>query len=96
MTVKTFRKKPVEIQAVQWTGSNEGEVQELAADFFYRIDDEDRPHTNDPEATGQVFDKLHSTWVLVYDGDWIIRGVQGEFYPIRPDVLANTYDWVSG
>lgn len=48
MAAQRFRKKPVEIEAMQWTGSNEAEVRELAADCFYRIDDEDRPHTDDP------------------------------------------------
>lgn len=29
-----------------------------------------------------------------YPGDWIIRGVQGEFYPCKPDIFAATYEQV--
>ncbi|TWS25565.1 hypothetical protein FK530_22870 [Tsukamurella conjunctivitidis] len=39
-----------------------------------------------------VYDRLHGTWVNVRKGDWIIRGVEGEFYPCREDVFAATYE----
>lgn len=29
------------------------------------------------------------------DGDWLIKGVQGEFYPVKPDIFAATYEPVS-
>ncbi len=29
-------------------------------------------------------------------GDWVIRGVKGEFYPIKPDIFAETYEPVGG
>jgi hypothetical protein len=130
MTIQTFRKKPVEIQAVQWTGSDEsGEecyeftIRELtgfaggrahatqfmvlgedAAYEVFNCYDEDMEvvpgneveHRMAEGYTAVVFDGLHGTWVNVHTDDWIIRGVQGEFYPIRPDVLANTYDRVAG
>jgi hypothetical protein len=35
---------------------------------------------------------LHTTWVGVKTGQWIVRGVKGEFYPIAEDVLAETYE----
>lgn len=44
--------------------------------------------------TAVVYDELHGTWVNVATGDWIIRGVQGEFYPCKPDVFADTYEAV--
>lgn len=28
------------------------------------------------------------------DGDWIIKGVQGEFYPCKPDIFEETYEWL--
>jgi hypothetical protein len=39
-----------------------------------------------------VYDELHSTWVGMYTGQWIIKGVKGEFYPINEEVLAETYE----
>lgn len=89
-----FRKRPIEVYAVQWTGSNEDEVKAFASAFFDVLEDEDRGGCNDPEATAQVFDALHRTWVLVYDGDWIIQGIRGEFYPCRGDVFETTYEEV--
>lgn len=93
ITPITARKKPVEIQAIQWTGDNADAVEEFAdGRLFMELDERDRANSDDPEATGQVFDRLHSTWVLVYTGDWIIRGVQGEFYPCRDSVFRETYE----
>lgn len=71
MSVVQLRKRPVDVQAVRWTGDNEAEL------------------------TGSVFDDLHSTWVGVKTGQWIIRGVKGEFYPCDPEVLAETYEVLS-
>lgn len=84
-----FRKKPVEVEAVQWTGDNEAELVTFAGDRFHVVDPEDRG--DDPDQTAAVFDTLHNTWVRVYDGQWIVKGVKGEFYPIAPEVLAETY-----
>lgn len=94
MTTK-FREKPVEIEAVRWTGDNAAELDDFTASHFEALDEQDRANSNDPEATAQVFDVLHSTWVLVYDGDWIIRGIQGEHYPCRPDIFQATYEPVT-
>jgi len=30
--------------------------------------------------------------MLAWSGDWIIRGVKGEFYPCKPDIFAATYE----
>lgn len=91
--VTRWRKKPVTVDAVQWTGVNLAEVINLTGPTnFDKLSEEDRLNCDDPDATAQVFDKLHSTWVLVFDGQWIIKGVKGEFYPCAPDVFAETYE----
>ena len=90
--VRRFRKRPVEIEAVQWTGDNWYYLREWTDNKFDVLYPDDRDE--DPEATAQVFDELHSTWVLVYDNDWIIRGVKGEFYPCRDGVFRETYEEV--
>lgn len=88
------RKRAVEVDTIQWTGDNEADVAAFAGgpQFFYALDDADRENCDDPEATAAVYDRLHSTWVLVYTGQHIVRGIKGEFYPIAEDVLAETYD----
>lgn len=89
--VVRWRKRPVVVSAIQWTGANLAEVQAFTGGGdFDAVPHEDR--SEDPDMTAEVFDKLHSTWVHVYDGQWIIRGVQGELYPIAADVLAATYE----
>jgi hypothetical protein len=93
--VTRWRKRPVVVDAIRWTGDNLAEVLEFAGGpYFGAVPPEDR--TEDPDMTAEVFDKLHSTWVHVYDGQWIIRGVQGELYPIAADVLVATYEPVDG
>lgn len=92
MSTIKIRKKPVVVEAVQWTGDNWEELSTFTGGSFLVLDEEDLQNCEDPEATASVFDKLHSTWVLVYTGQWIVRGVKGEFYPIAEDVLAETYD----
>lgn len=92
MTATRYRKRPIIVEAVRWTGDNLAEVEALAGGKFEVTDPEDRAGSDDPESTASVLDSLHSTWVLVYDGDWIIKGIKGEFYPCRPDVFAATYE----
>src|SRR5258708_3745395 len=83
--ITVWRKRPVEVSAVQWTGGNIGDVFELTGcEYFDSVDAVDL--LAEPNITAHVFDKLHSTWVGVKDGQWIIRGVKGEFYPCDDDV----------
>lgn len=93
---KTYRKKPVEIQAVQWfkigDEGNSGSV-------GYYIDPKgvnDRPcqHCgNELQAHGWV-DTLEGGHI-VCPGDFIITGVKGERYPCKPDIFEATYEPVS-
>jgi len=89
--VTRWRKRPVEVEAIRWTGGNRAEVSEFAGGAYFDIvPPEDR--AEDPDQTAEVYDKLHGTWVHVYDGQWIIRGVKGELYPCADDVFAATYE----
>lgn len=94
MTAHRYRKKPVTITAVQWTGDNAAEISEWTIGRFHEVDPEDR--TEDPEITAAVLDVLHSTWIGVKTGQWVLRGVQGEFYPCDDEVFAATYEPVEG
>lgn len=88
---RTFRKRPVEIQAIQFDGTNHDDIQAFAAGCF-TIDI--RTDTYKPGIVAEVWDKLHHTWVGVKVGDWIVRGVAGEFYPVDAAVMAQTYEEV--
>ena len=86
-TVMKFRKKPVVIEAVQFWLSN----YQLLWDFMGKppkIDTEKRAlyiRTLENKAGEQVAD----------EGDWIIKGVKGEFYPCKPDIFEQTYELAS-
>ena len=76
-----YRKKPVVIEAVQWTGNNHAEMCEFI----------------DPE----VFEIIPRVGLVIHTlegdhhaspGDYIIKGVNGEFYPCKPDIFAKTYE----
>lgn len=80
--VKTYRKKPVEIQALQWTGENQAELYKFVPAHL-RIEEEDGLYIVTLEGN-------HKALI----GDFIIRGVKGEFYPCKPDIFELTYDEV--
>lgn len=90
MPAQRFRKIPVEVDAIHYDGTNHAEIDDFTGGGFRFVEPEDRD--DDPDVTAVVFDRLHSTWVGVKDGHWIVRGVAGEYYPIDPDVMARTYE----
>lgn len=86
----TYRKKPVEVQAIQWTGDNAADLESFAGSAFEVLD---QPSGDDPDATASILASQHSTWVLVYTGDWIIRELDGNgFYPCRSDIFDATFE----
>lgn len=96
--VLQFRKRPVEIEAVQFTGTNWPTVNQFVGKTAEDDDGELHwgfaPAHRDihPDVLAVVWDKLHSTWVGVKAGQWIIKGIQGEFYPCDPEVFHATYE----
>ncbi len=82
-----FRKKPVVVEAIQWDGelSTYGRIQLMeSADLDEQVafcpdDDTLMISTIEGDMTAQL-------------GDWIIRGVNGELYPCKPDIFAKTYE----
>ncbi|MFB9926006.1 hypothetical protein ACFORO_12495 [Amycolatopsis halotolerans] len=85
---KTFRKKPVEIQAIQFTGepNNFDEV----CRFLGEQQHGHREEQYGPEAHILIY-TLEGT-VRADPGDWIIRDVTGEFYPCQPDIFEQNYE----
>ena len=76
-----FRKKPVVIDAVQWLGHNFIEI-----DSFITVEHETYP------SKGEVYIPTLEGVMKADKGDWIIRGVNGEFYPCKPDIFDKTYE----
>lgn len=85
------RKRPVEVDTMQWLGDNEADLIAFTNHHFEAVPPEDR--VEDPEITAQVYDVLHSSWIGVKTGQHIARGVKNEHYPIDDgDILAKTYE----
>lgn len=87
-----FRKKPVEIEARQFNGI--GDYLEIvhwmkACGDTHALADEVRYET--PLMLIHTLEGL----MAASPGDWIIRGVNGEFYPCKPDIFEKTYDRVA-
>lgn len=90
-----FRKKPVVIDAVQWTGREE----DLPA-VFALVDFDALPGDGVHVGGGIGFVPPLGTLdiptlegvMTAQPGDWIIRGVQGEVYPCKPDIFDATYE----
>lgn len=80
-----FKKKPVVIEARQLTIKNQKEISEWCGST--------RTYSNPPmrEVVGIVIPTLEGEMQATY-GDWIIQGVQNEFYPCKPDIFEKTYE----
>jgi len=82
-----FRKKPVVIEAVQYNGRNNP---------FDCIEQRAFNEDMQPGAryTAPAIKTLEG-WHRVFVNDWVIKGVQGEFYPCKPDIFQATYEAVN-
>lgn len=87
-----FRKRPIEITAIRFDGTNHDAVAAFTGGRFWLVDPEDRG--DNPDIVAQVYDVLHSTWIGVKVGNWIAEGIRGEHYPIDDAVMADTYEAV--
>lgn len=89
-----YRKKPVVIEAIQWTGTNLSEITAWVqpdAPSFVRIPRGWKVQERTPEDVRLIIPTLEGDHQASV-GDFIIRGVKGEFYPCKPDIFAATYD----
>ena len=73
-----YRKKPVVVDAVQYTGDNLEEVRQFVPEKVRQ----DKP----------LGIRTLEGVMLISVGDWIIKGVMGEYYPCKPEVFSETYE----
>ena len=82
-----FRKKPVVIEAVRFTKDNWKEIESFTnnqADFT-------NPEISFDGKSTCIIPTLEGQHIAT-EGDWIIKGVNGEFYPCKPDIFLKTYE----
>lgn len=85
---KQYRKKPVVIEAVQFVLGTSTKTEMLA---FCPTANIGAPDNNDTDIRWFEIPTLEGD-MYVSDGDWVIRGVAGEFYPCRDDIFRQTYE----
>ena len=94
-----YRKKPVVIEAVQLTWPTWGEVCSFI-DLPWGDDGVHGVYTKDGVITDDWKDRIGLTIptlegnMLAVENDYIIKGVNGEFYPCKPDIFEKTYEKV--
>lgn len=81
---RKYRKKPVLIEAIQLTSD--------VAQFWrvYEFMRSDVQEWDDEPFRIRIRTLEGEMWAT--EGDWVIKGVQGEFYPCKPDIFAQTYE----
>lgn len=84
-----FRKKPVVIEARQFLGTIDGARQIVD---WVRAGKHEANVLEIGSSTHAVLIKTLEGEHRADIGDWIIKGVKGEFYPCKPDIFAATYE----
>jgi hypothetical protein len=80
--VRKYRKKPVVIDAVRYNGDTGQLPYEMGVEIVRSYKD------------GSCFIATLEGEMECRVGDWIIRGIKGEFYPCKPDIFEATYEAV--
>lgn len=97
MKMKRYRKKPIVIEAYQWF-----EVSEYVEGINRDVDYYRTPAFDGQDKCKYCNDIMHNHgWIDTLEGghivcpkDWIIKGIQGEYYPCKPDIFEKTYEQV--
>lgn len=94
MIARRFRKKPVIVEAIQYDGENRRwieawmGVERPATDEVIGLSEE----TLQPES--QFIIKTLEGDMVASEGDWVIKGTSGEFYPCKPAIFSDIYEYV--
>lgn len=92
-----FRKKPVVVDAIQFEYSASG-IETLKEFCGAALGDVNK--LRHPKAIGEAEIRTLEDGVnltvkhIATEGDWIVKGVLGEYYPVKPDIFEATYELV--
>lgn len=92
--MKKFVKKPVVIEAMQFLGGWSGDGSLLCDWIGEDASWSSAAHAATegyPDAGGVLHIHTLEGTMTAMAGDWIIKGVRGEFYPCKPDIFEQTY-----
>jgi hypothetical protein len=68
-----YQRRPLTVEASQWTGANAADMTAFAGPAFTVLDEQDRANSDDPEASAELFDGGEWRRRLMYVGDWAVR-----------------------
>ena len=77
-----YRKKPIVIEALQYDGCNKKEIYAFATGYAFI------------KSSEQLVINTLEGEMLVSINDYVIKGVNGEFYPCKPDIFDKSYEVV--
>lgn len=89
-----YKKKPVEVEAIQWNGNNLEEIKKFVGEQleYDIIDTAWQVGKGAPHVIVKI--KTLEGVMEASVGDYIIKGINGEFYPCKPDIFEKTYEAV--
>lgn len=98
-----YRKKPVEVEAMQWDGTALGGLEvvqwmalnDSMATYMAAQPEGESDGFTIPGCPAQIYLETLEGTMAATEGDYIIRGVAGEFYPCNPDIFHKTYELVN-
>ena len=79
LMIRKYIKKPIVIEAVQWTGDNRKEIFDFCTLSYFNTDFE----TQELKLMIQTLEGP----MQASTGDYVIKGIQGEFYACKPDIF---------
>lgn len=86
-----FRKKPIVIEAIQYDGiESVNEMRSKWPDFYKSSENSFKSEISDYVLLIETLEGIHTA----HRGDWIIKGIKGEFYPCKSNVFEMTYEKV--
>jgi hypothetical protein len=92
MSVVRYRKRPVEVDAIHFDGSHQSVLAVMCfVDAGRGTTELDIYADSDPAKSHITLQTLEGK-MRANAGDWIVRGVRGEFHPVRGDIFAETYE----
>lgn len=93
MSIKTYRKKPIEIEAIKYDGKNADDCIKFIESGLVICW---KKKVDFPISKPEIRVMIETLEGVMHarPGDYIIRGVNGEYYPCKPDIFAKTYECV--
>lgn len=99
MTVQTYRRIPFEVQAIRYIDDNLEEVQEFVGitpdhdgnTLGFQRTKSRLEEWDSEKVVAKVWNRLAGSWLEVKDGQWIIRGERGEFFPMRHEEFIQAF-----